>query len=225
MKFIYCVQIRLKPEHEEIILNREKTKRQLQAIKTRDKIYASAIRLFYIKGYDFVTIEEICSEAGVSKGLFYNYFASKDEVLFSEFHKFEDVYREVRKSFLPDETSAERLLACTEKMILYILNNELKKAALRIVYMDALKQPNGILMNKEREFYSIIKEIIAYGQQRGEIRTDLTIEELKNYIASHLFGCYFLWIANDKFDILKEMKNHIAMIMNGIRAATQKQII
>jgi len=212
----------LKSEYEEIVLNKEKTKRQLQAIKTKDKLFASAIKLFYMKSYDLVTIEEICFEAGVSKGLFYNYFASKDEILISVFHEVEVVYREIRNSFQPGETCIERLSICTEKIILHVLSSELRREAIRIVYINSLKQPNSPLMNKGREFFLMITEIIAYGQQRGEIRTDLDTEELKNFIVSHIFGCYFYWIADDKFDILKEMKNHIFMVLSGISAAPQK---
>ncbi len=198
------------------------TKRQLQAFESKDKLFTAAVKLFERHGYDSVTIEDICSEAGVSKGLFYNYFSSKEEIFIPVFTQVEDVYRQVRASFLPTETSTERLLTCVEKVLRYILDSELRTEALRIVYSNTLKQPNGFLMKPDRELFSIIAEIIEYGQQRGEIRTDVSVEAIRRLITTHLFGCYFVWIADAEFDIRRELQRHMLMLMEGISPASQK---
>jgi len=196
--------------------NKEKTKRQAQAIRRKDKLFATAVKLFYMYGYDSVTIEQICTEAGVSKGLFYNYFASKDEIFMIMFNEVEDVYRDIRASFVPGETAMERLLDCTERIALHVMSNELRYESLRIVYIRTLKQETSMLTNQDREFFLTMREIIEYGQHRGEIRADLPMEQILNYITSHLFGCYFLSVANDQFDLLKEIKTHVSLIIKGI---------
>ncbi len=52
--------------------------------QTRQKILTVALELIREKGYDSVTINDICAAAEVSKHTFYYYFESKDELL-SEF--------------------------------------------------------------------------------------------------------------------------------------------
>lgn len=47
----------------------------------RQKLLDSATKLFEIQGYFATTVEQITAEAGVSKGLVYNYFKSKEELL------------------------------------------------------------------------------------------------------------------------------------------------
>jgi AcrR family transcriptional regulator len=47
---------------------------------TREKILESARRLFNRKGYAGVSIEEIMSEAGLTRGGFYRHFGGKDEL-------------------------------------------------------------------------------------------------------------------------------------------------
>ncbi len=46
------------------------------------ELKAAAVRLFQLRGYSAVTIDDIVREVGVTKGGFYHYFASKGELLF-----------------------------------------------------------------------------------------------------------------------------------------------
>lgn len=205
-------------------MTREITKRQLQAIQSRDKIFASAVGLFQRKGFDNVTIEEICAEAGVSKGLFYNYFSSKEEIFVAEFNQVEHLFEQIRASFGPTDTCIEKLLISVERILRYVLDfgDTLGRDALRIVYINALRRPNSFLMDRDRQYFSLIAEIIQCGQQSGEIRTDISVEEIRELITTHVFGCYFVWIAAEGFDIQKEMRSHLTMIVDGIRATPRK---
>ena len=45
------------------------------------KIVDAAYRLMSQKGYESTSISQIAKEAGISKGLIYNYFNSKEELL------------------------------------------------------------------------------------------------------------------------------------------------
>lgn len=48
---------------------------------TKSKIVSAAWKLFYERGYDGTTVEEIIFESGTSKGSFYHYFSGKDALL------------------------------------------------------------------------------------------------------------------------------------------------
>ena len=49
--------------------------------KSREKILAAALELFANKGYTATSIDSIAKKAGISKGLIYNYFESKEKIL------------------------------------------------------------------------------------------------------------------------------------------------
>ena len=47
----------------------------------KERIYRTAIRLFGEYGYDGLSVDQLCREAGISKGSFFQYFPSKSHLL------------------------------------------------------------------------------------------------------------------------------------------------
>ena len=60
-----------------------RTKAQFEEIRetTSQKIMQSALELFATHGFDATSISQIADHAGISKGLIYNYFDSKEQLL------------------------------------------------------------------------------------------------------------------------------------------------
>jgi AcrR family transcriptional regulator len=53
---------------------------QQRSEETQAKIMAAAIKLFSNLGYNKASVDDICAEAGISKGAFYHHFKSKQEL-------------------------------------------------------------------------------------------------------------------------------------------------
>jgi AcrR family transcriptional regulator len=53
---------------------------QQRSEETRTKIMESAIKLFSNSGFNKASVDDICGEAGISKGAFYHHFKSKQEL-------------------------------------------------------------------------------------------------------------------------------------------------
>jgi len=53
---------------------------QQRAEETRGRILDAAVRKFAIAGYDAASVDDICTEAGVSKGAFYHHFPTKQAI-------------------------------------------------------------------------------------------------------------------------------------------------
>lgn len=60
-----------------------RSQEQIEKIRgeSQKKILAAAFRLMSFNGYESTSISQIAKEAGISKGLMYNYFSSKEELL------------------------------------------------------------------------------------------------------------------------------------------------
>ncbi|MBD3347281.1 MAG: TetR family transcriptional regulator [Chitinivibrionales bacterium] len=65
--------------------------------KSRQQILDAALKLFGTKGYHSSSVDTIAGNAGVSKGLVYNYFSSKEDILeaviFEKMKEIEESFR------------------------------------------------------------------------------------------------------------------------------------
>jgi len=86
---------------------------QQRSEETRAKILESSIKLFSNKGFNAASVDEICAEAGVSKGAFYHHFESKQALflaLLDGWLKIIDNAIEASK----DKTAPETFMQMTE---------------------------------------------------------------------------------------------------------------
>lgn len=75
----------------------------------KQQLLDSATRLFATQGYFSTTIEQITDDAGVSKGLVYNYFASKEDLLVGLIEATTVRMEAVARTFDPDESLHDAL--------------------------------------------------------------------------------------------------------------------
>ena len=59
----------------------ELSKQQQKSKETKEKIFQAAKNILQKKGYEELSIKNICEEAGVSNGSFYHHFKTKDDLL------------------------------------------------------------------------------------------------------------------------------------------------
>ena len=59
----------------------ELSRQQRKSQETKEKIFRAAKRILQKKGYEELSIKNICEEAGVSNGSFYHHFKTKDDLL------------------------------------------------------------------------------------------------------------------------------------------------
>lgn len=77
---------------------------------TRKRIFAAALRLFRSKGIAPTTVREIAAEAGISPGLAYYYFPSKEAIVSAYFDEQQTEHeRQARAAFAEAASLRERL--------------------------------------------------------------------------------------------------------------------
>jgi len=98
--------------------------RERKRQQTRQALISAAMRLFEEKGYDETTVAEIAVAAGVSTKTFFNYFASKDEVLFPHLSGRIDGAVGVIEQRKPGESMAAVLVRAVEYMLAEAVRDE-----------------------------------------------------------------------------------------------------
>jgi AcrR family transcriptional regulator len=86
------------------------TKRQEQALETKERIYSAAIDLMHREGFENITIADISKKAGVSVGAFYHYFTSKNDILAEIFYEVDEYFSTQVKSGLIKGSIPEKIV-------------------------------------------------------------------------------------------------------------------
>ena len=86
--------------------------RSKKGIQTAERLYKVALALFREQGFQATTMRDIAQSAGVSPGLLYRYFPSKEALLLRLYGQLSQTYA-ARVEKLPEGEWSERVLAAT----------------------------------------------------------------------------------------------------------------
>ncbi len=95
-----------------------RTKEQFEEIRQekKDLILSTALRLFADKGFHTTSIDRIAKEAGVAKGLMYNYFENKEALLIELFNGYLKLLDELLNPDNDDEITSEEMGCFFDKL-------------------------------------------------------------------------------------------------------------
>lgn len=91
--------------------------RELKKERTRRSLLLAAYRLFEEKGYDATTISEIARAAEVSQGTFFNYFGTKEDLIFGDRSDIAAAGLEALSRRGPDDRPADAVARAFEAML------------------------------------------------------------------------------------------------------------
>ncbi|MEU8356595.1 TetR/AcrR family transcriptional regulator [Nonomuraea sp. NPDC048882] len=92
----------------------EETRRARKKRQTRELLVRTAFRLFKEQGYEQTTIAQISAEADIATKTFFNYFSSKEDVVFTDAERYYELTLDVIKGRRPGERVADLLLRTCE---------------------------------------------------------------------------------------------------------------
>ncbi|MDD3224879.1 MAG: TetR/AcrR family transcriptional regulator [Clostridium sp.] len=145
--------------------NYDEKPKQKRAVETRKKLIAAAEELFNKKGFYDTTSKDIAKEAGVSIGIFYNYFKDKSKI-----------YYECLNLGYDDDSS--KIIELLKK--LFDEEYDLKAKIYNYLYDGLLKIRSKIKIVMERDRimddYPEIKKLIKR-------RDEEIIKEIENYFS------------------------------------------
>ncbi|MBE8953243.1 MAG: TetR/AcrR family transcriptional regulator [Quinella sp. 1Q7] len=188
--------------------------RKRKKFQARQTILSAAARQFELHGFANTSIAGIMQAAGLGVGTFYNYFASKEDVLLTLAKNLRAEVSE--KISAADELNPsscellERCCICTAKLIdenRFIL-------PLFISASEHSDKPEQIPQSLSPGFRDLFEDIIQSGQLRGEFRADVP-----SNIISEMVHSIYQTTAFSKLDIpfQENIRLKIKILLDGIR--------
>ena len=160
---------------------------------TRSKIVSAAWELFYEHGYDNTTVDDIVERSHTSKGSFYHYFAGKDALLSSLSTLFDEKYEALVPELDPEQDRFEQLILLNQELFFMIENSISLELLIRLMSTQLTTASEKHLMDQNRYYFRILRKLCAEGQQRGELRQDISVGEMVRVYAMEERALLYDW--------------------------------
>jgi AcrR family transcriptional regulator len=156
--------------------------RERKKARLRQQIIETAIRLFRKQGYEKTRIDDIVKILEISQPTFFRYFSSKDAVLRDVGKRgFECIAERLKSELSTNADTAERLHRLYHAMALEAeADRPLWKAVVLSGAMDPVRSPE--VRGVEGVAISRLREILAQGQERGEITSAFPVVHLAEFM-------------------------------------------
>ncbi len=183
----------------------------------KDTIVRASMKLFEERGFRETSIQDICDVLGVTKGAFYYYFTSKEELLMEIHQQYIDDLLNREEKVLNEEVSAsDKILGVMSLLMDSIQTN---RAAARIFFAE-LRQLEGerlaAIISKRRTFRTNVESVVRRGMETGELRDDLDPGAMTLAILGIVNWSYQWFQPNGKLGSLELARQFHRMIMSGI---------
>jgi AcrR family transcriptional regulator len=145
-----------------------RSKEQFEEIRNdrKDQVLDAALHVFAEEGYHSASVSRIAKRAGVSKGLMYNYFQSKEEVLLTLVRDLFDYVMKVLK-IEPDEAFTQARFEEIIALSIDVPKNEPKRWKLYMSLAFQAEVAELLMQEMAPRFGGYMQSMSQYFQNKG----------------------------------------------------------
>jgi TetR/AcrR family transcriptional regulator, cholesterol catabolism regulator len=193
-------------------------RRERHKTDVRNRLLRAGFELFGTRGFQATTVEDITRAADVAKGTFFNYFRTKELLLTQMGEHRLDILRaalaEAQRNHKPSRELLYRLL------LALVAEPRQSRGMARCMLLGPLS-PEPLVSVAETTVArarDILRDTIALGQQRGEIRRDWSSAELAVLFQQAYFGVLYLWVLHPNLNLSRSLERTFAQFWDGAKA-------
>lgn len=191
-------------------VRREATERKPREERWQELLNAAA-KIFYEKGYEASSLQDIANEVGILKGSIYYYIKTKKDLrdhLVNEVHL--NGIRLVKSAAMTKGNPLERLEAVIIAHVTYLCNNMAQTA----VYLEQFKNviADSRYDMKRHAYRDVVESVIREGQEEGYIFEDMHPSFTAQVILSSL-NSVSQWYTPRKSRPPKMTAEHLARVL------------
>ncbi|NGQ94742.1 TetR/AcrR family transcriptional regulator [Brevibacillus sp. SYP-B805] len=183
------------------------------------KIVEESVKLFETKGYSEASIQDIVDALGVTKGTFYYYFDSKEQLLMEiQMVYIDDLLAKQRQ--IMDDTGKDSKTKIFEIIQLLIKQIRTHGRTAKIFFRELinLSEENYMVIRKKREQFRLnLQQVIQDGIEQGELRRDLRADLIAFAILGMCNWSYQWFNPNGPVTDDELVRTYLEILLNGIQ--------
>ena len=188
---------------------------------TKGRIISAAWKLFYEQGYENTTVEDIVFESETSKGSFYHYFEGKDALLGTLAYVFDEQYEELMAVMDPELGAMEKLIYLNHELFAMIDGGISMDLLARLLSTQLLARGEKHLLDRNRTYFKLLRQIITEGQKTGQLRGDFTVNEIVKAYALWERALMYDWcLAGGEYSLVAYTDSVTPMCWESYRGKT-----
>ena len=188
---------------------------------TKGRIISAAWKLFYEQGYENTTVEDIVFESETSKGSFYHYFEGKDALLGTLAYVFDEKYEELMAVMDPELGAMEKLIYLNHELFAMIDGGISMDLLARLLSTQLLARGEQHLLDRNRTYFKLLRQIITEGQKTGQLRGDFTVNEIVKAYALWERALMYDWcLAGGEYSLVAYTDSVTPMFLESYRGKT-----
>lgn len=164
---------------------------------TKMRIATAAWKLFSEKGYEETTVEDIIEESHTSRGSFYHYFEGKDALFGTMSFLFDDAYSRLAENMDPRMSAFDKLLYMNREIFAFAENTLMVDMLTRMYSTQLVTHGEKHLLDRNRVYYRLLRQIIEEGQRSGELSREYTVNEIVKGYSMFERGMLYDWCICD----------------------------
>ena len=192
---------------------------------TKGRIISAAWKLFYEQGYEETTVEDIVFESETSKGSFYHYFDGKDALVGTLAYVFDEKYEQLMQDMAPEMGAVEKLIYLNHELLAMIETGVSMDLLARLLSTQLLARGEKHLLDRNRTYFKLLRQIITDGQRSGELRTDCTVNDIVKAYALWERALLYDWcLCRGDYSLVAYTDRVTPMFLESYRGKTKNSI-
>lgn len=187
----------------------------------KDKITKVSIELFQRKGFTETSVQDICDTLGVTKGTFYHYFTSKEELLLDiHLGYIESILRQ--QELILNDSGINWMTKLYDVVYMLLHSIEGQGASARVFFreMQNLSEERLVeVIPKRTQFRVNIESLLRQGVGSGEFRKDLDVEIAALGILGMTNWSYQWFHPNGRLSDKEVASVFVDMVLQGIESS------
>jgi len=132
---------------------------------------------------------------------------------------FDEKYEELQQTMPPEMDAIDQLIYLNHELFAMIDNSISIELLARMLSTQLLAKGEKHLLDRNRTYFKLLRKIISEGQQKGQLRGDLTINEvLKAYALWERALMYDWCICGGEYSLVSYTDSVTPMFLQGYRA-------